>query len=363
MANTKEAKMEKKAPVKKQSYSLSDYKAEKKLNDEVKDKAMEFIPMSKAFREVLGMDIPKGYVSLIRGFSNVGKSTALIEAIVGAQKIGTLPVIIDSENNFSFEHAKLMGMEFEEVKDDKTGEVKSYEGFFIYINNNYLIENYGKIRDKNRDEAVIEDVAEAIHNLIDDQNAGKLPYDLLFCWDSIGTLDCEQSVVGKNRNNMWNAGSMSVNFNSLLNHRIPGSRKENSKYTNTFIGVQKIWLDSMQGAGIIKHKGGEAAFYASRLIFHLGGITSHGTKRLTATANGRDYAFGIETKIGIVKNHVNGISYTGTIVSTPHGFVKSDDIDNYKKENKKYLLSKLDLSDGEINIRKDDSDIAPDSEN
>lgn len=329
---------------------LKDFKNKNGFNEDVKDKDLEWIPISKAFIEATGLPgIPKGYVTLSRGFSNTGKSTSLMEAIVSSQKLGILPVIIDTENNFSWEHAKDMGLQFEEIIDEETGEVINYDGFFIFINNEYLIDNYGKKRDKNRQEAVIEDVADFCHDLLDRQNSGELPYEILFAWDSIGTLDCEQCVTSKNRNNMWNAGALEASFKSLINHRIPASRKEGKQYTNSMIAVQKIWIDSM-GAGVVKHKGGEAFFYGARLILHFGGIQAHGTERIKATSSGREYSFAIGTKIEVVKNQINGIQLLGKIISTPHGFISYDELDSYKKKNKDYLLSKLGSDDGEIEI-------------
>lgn len=329
---------------------LKDFKNKNGFNEDVKDKELDWIPISKAFTEATGLaGIPKGYITLSRGFSNTGKSTSLMEAIVSSQKLGILPVIIDTENNFSWEHAKDMGLQFEEIVDKETGEVVNYDGFFIFINNEYLIDNYGKKRDKNRQEAVIEDVADFCHDLLDKQIDGELPYEILFAWDSIGTLDCEQCVTSKNRNNMWNAGALEAAFKSLVNHRIPSSRKEGKPFTNTMIAVQKIWIDSM-GAGVVKHKGGEAFFYGARLILHFGGIQAHGTERLKATSNKREYSFAIGTKIEVVKNQINGIQLLGKIISTPHGFISYDDLENYKKVNKDYLLSKLGSGDGEIEI-------------
>jgi hypothetical protein len=185
--------------------------------------------------------------------------------------------------------------------------------------------------------------------LLDRQSAGELPYEILFAWDSIGTLDSEQCVTSKNRNNMWNAGALEAAFKSLVNHRIPSSRKEGKPFTNTMIAVQKIWIDNM-GAGVVKHKGGEAFFYGARLILHFGGIQAHGTERLKATSNKREYSFAIGTKIEVVKNQINGIQLLGKIISTPHGFISYDELENYKKVNKDYLLSKLGSDDGEIEI-------------
>ncbi len=365
----------KKEPIKKGSMgaSLSAFKENKKINNgSSANKPEQWIKLSPAFRELTGLDgIPKGNTTLFRGFSNTGKSTALIETAVGVQKRGELPIIIDTENSWNWLHASEMGFEFEEVWDnvdridEETGEVKTtYEvvdhtGQFIYINNRYLIEAYGRKRDKNRDEAVIEDVGEFCHTMIDDQNKGELPYDITFLWDSIGTLDCEMCVTAKNRNNMWNAGAYETTFKSLLSHRIPASRNVGSKYTNTFVAVQKIWLNS-QGGGqpTVSHKGGEAFWYFSRIIIHFGGIISKGTAALTATAAGKDFIFATKSKLAVVKNHNIGASYKGDIICTAHGFVHPDELDAYKKQYKTYLLKKLDISEPnvELDFNEDDSE-------
>ena len=44
---------------------------------------------------------------------------------------------------------------------------------------------------------------------------------------------------------MWDAAAISVAFNTIVNDRIPRSRKVSSKYSNTMILVNKVWLDSM----------------------------------------------------------------------------------------------------------------------
>jgi SNF2 family DNA or RNA helicase len=59
------------------------------------------------------------------GHSDTGKTTALVKTAVDAQKKGILPVFIITEQKWSFEHAKLMGFECEEVVDETTGESKA----------------------------------------------------------------------------------------------------------------------------------------------------------------------------------------------------------------------------------------------
>ena len=56
-----------------------------------------------------------------------------------------------------------------------------------------------------------------ILDLINEQKKGNLPYDLLFLWDSIGSVPCEMSVNSKKNNNEWNAGAMSTQFGNSVN--------------------------------------------------------------------------------------------------------------------------------------------------
>lgn len=321
-------------PTKKKSFSLDDFK--KKIgNDDVGDKPLHWYKMSKAFHDATGLPgMPKGYVGLFRGFSNTGKSTAVCEALVSAQKDGALPVIIDTENNLGRTRLELMGFDFEKP--------------YIHIDNEYLLENFGKLQDKNRNEAAIEDLAEFIKFLLHQQDAGELPFDLFFGIDSIGTLDCIRTVNAQEKNttdnNMWNAGAYEKTFKYLLNNTIPNSRKKNKEFTNTLVAVQKIWIDNM-GNGVVKHKGGETFFYGCRIGFHFGGIAAHSTKVISATSKKREVAYGTETKISVFKNQIDGplggISLKGEIMSMPHGFIFKSELDQYKKDNIQFFRDLL----------------------
>ncbi len=112
-----------------------------------------------------------------------------------------------------------MGFQVEDVVDETTGEIVDYKGFFLYNDRSTL--------------GTIEDVAEFIADLLDEQKKGNLPYDLCFFWDSIGSIPCKMSVEANKNNPMWNAGAMSQQFGNFINQRFPLSRKENSPYTNS----------------------------------------------------------------------------------------------------------------------------------
>jgi len=281
--------------------------------------------------------VPKGYVTLFRGYSNTGKSTALMRAIVNAQKIGDLPIIIDTENNIDIGNKRLTLMGFD------------WNGDYILVNNKFLLENFGKHQDKDRKEASIEDLAKAVYYFIDQQKSGNLPVNIFIAIDSIGTLNCIKTINALEKdttdNNLWNAGAYEKAFMSLLNNNIPDSRRIDNEYVITLAAVQKIWYDSMNK--VVKHKGGETFFFGARMIYHFGGIITHGTRRVTATSKGRDLNFGFENKVNIAKNHIDGewggISLEGKIISTPHGFIYGDKDHEtaYKKNNILYFRNKF----------------------
>jgi len=155
------------------SFDLNKFKNKKGLDKNVKFKDQEWIPLSKAFQDVTSIPgIPMGHIVILRGHSDTGKTTALIEAAVSAQKRKILPVFIITEMKWNWEHATQMGLDIDIERDPETNEITDYNGNFIYVDRETL--------------HTIEDVAAFILDLIDEQKKGALPYDLLFLWDSIG---------------------------------------------------------------------------------------------------------------------------------------------------------------------------------
>jgi hypothetical protein len=96
-------------------------------------------------------------------------------------------------------------------------------------------------------------------------------------------------------------------------------------------------------------------FFNSRISVHIGGILTHGTKKLTAVALGQDFQFGTEAKIRCEKNHVTGIEKNGTIASTPHGYINPSELDVYKKERRQFIHDSLNVSyDEEVNFKEEE---------
>lgn len=169
---------------------------------------------------------------------------------------------------------------------------------------------------------------------------------------------------------MFDAGALSVAFNTILNNRIPSSRSVSEPYTNTFVCVNKIWNDSMNsvgGAASIELKGGKSLYYAARLIVHLGGVAKAGTKKLTATVKGETVNYGLITKVKVTKNQLPtpwNLTYESEMACVHCGLWEVDDLENYKKEHMRKIASMLEkqmnsteeVKDNEISFEEVETD-------
>ena len=324
----------------KSKFNLASFKKSKRLDQSVKFKPQDWIPLSPAFNEVLSLPgIPMGHITLLRGHSDTGKTTALLECAVAAQQKGILPVFIITEMKWNWDHVKQMGFEINEVYDKDTGELIDYEGEFIYVDRGTL--------------NTIEDVAAFIADLLHEQYEGRLPYDLCFFWDSVGSIPSKLSVESKKNNNEWNAGAMSQSFGNFINQKIVLSRKETYPYTNTLVAVNKIWVDKPSmpmEQPKMKNKGGNTMFFDSSVVVTFGNITNSGTNKIKATKNGKDVEFAKRTKVSVDKNHITGVQTRGSIIMTVHGFIEDDKkaIDLYKKDHSEEWLKILGSEDFDV---------------
>lgn len=351
-------------PLKKKTvkaFDIKDFKKNLKLPTTA-DKPMEWFTMPKGYVDALSLPgIPKGYFTGCCGWNSTGKSTLKNCLIASAQRQGVLPVLFETESNFDFQYAINCGMEATPIMgvDEETGEEKviDYDGNFILFNNEAICEYCGDMdystmtkKSTKRKVAVVEDIAYIINDLLDKQESGELPVELLFIWDSVGSVGSWKSYTSKAGNNMFDANSISVAFNTIVNTRIPSSRSQNYPYTNSFFIVNKIWDSSMatMGKPSVKLKGGVSFEYALRLLIFCGKIVTSGVKKLQATLKGEKYVFGTEAPISIKKNHLPtpyNVTYEGEIICTSHGIIAESEIDEYKKKVLPEILAQLKSND------------------
>ena len=311
-----------------------DFKSLKqKYSTSAKYKPQRFLDLGEAFLDAVGLPGPAiGHLNMFLGHSDTGKTTALVKAAVDAQKKGILPVFIITEQKWSFDHALTMGFQCEEVVDEETGEL-DWDGFFLF-NNNF---DY------------IEQITDYINELLDAQEKGELEYDLLFLWDSVGSVPCKMTFDGKG-GKQHNAATLADKIGMGINQRIAGSRKATSNYENTLVIVNQPWVelpDNPFGQPMMEAKGGEAIWLNSSLVFLFGNQKNAGTNKIAAVKDKRKVKFAVRTKVSVMKNHINGLGYEdGKIIVTPHGFLAGKEsaeekksIETYKSEQSEYWKS------------------------
>ena len=309
----------------KENFDIKQFKKSKFLGGSSSFKKQRWIPFSPAMVEALSIPgVPMGHIFVSRGGSDTGKTTLMIEVATTAQKMGILPVFIITEMKWDFAHAQKMGFQCEATPDKETGEILNYEGFFLYADRSQL--------------NTIEDVSSFIADILNEQKAGKLPFDLLFLWDSIGSIPCEMSVKQGNNNPMWNAGAMSTQFGNFINQQFPLSRKETSPYTNTFFVINKTGVQpalTPMSQPRMTNKGGNTMYWDATIVATFGNVTNSGTSKISVQHKGKKVEFAKRTKIAIDKIHADyGIATASTVIVTPHGFIEDtpEAVKEYKKK-------------------------------
>ena len=303
----------------------------KKFSKEAEYKADRFLDLGDAFIDATGIPGPAiGHINMFLGHSDTGKTTALVKSAVDAQKKGIVPVFIITEQKWSWAHAELMGFNRE---------------------SDYLF---------NSDFEYIEQITDYINDILDAQEKGDIESDLLFLWDSVGSVPCKMTYEGKG-GKQHNASVLADKIGMGINQRISGSRRTDKKCTNTLIIVNQPWVelpDNPFGQPKIKAKGGEAIWLNSTLVFLFGNQKGAGTTKISITKEGRKTKIATRTKISIMKNHVNGLGYEdGRILVTAHDFMKGRDDSEEKKSIEKYKKDHGDYISKQLGVNVTDADV------
>ena len=143
--------------IKKKEVSLDAIKG--KFSTKTKYKPESFYNCGEAFMGACGLPGPvMGGINMFLGHSNASKTTAMILAAADAQKKGHLPVFIITEKKWNWPHAIELGLQAEKNEDGE------YDGMFIF----------------NDSFDVIEEATDFINDILDAQEKGDIPYNVLF---------------------------------------------------------------------------------------------------------------------------------------------------------------------------------------
>ena len=305
-----------------------------KFSTKTKYKEQNFYYCGDAFVNACGLPGPvMGGISMFLGHSNTAKTNAAILAAADAQKKGHLPVFIITEKKWSWEHSIELGLKAEKNSDGE------WDGDFIF----------------NDGFDYIEQATDFVNDVLDEQEKGNIPYSLLFIWDSVGSIPCQMTFEGKG-GKMHNASVLSDRIGMGIHSRISKSKKEDYPYYNSMVIINQPWVELPDNPFVqpeIKSKGGEAIWLASSLVFLFGNQKKAGISHIDATKNGRKVSYATRTKISILKNHVNGISYKdGKIIAVPQGFIddSKESLEKYKKEYSDYWNRILGGGEGDFSL-------------
>lgn len=296
-----------------------------KFSSKTKYKPENFYFCGKAFNDACGLPGPvMGNINMFLGHTNSSKTTAMILAAVDAQKRGDLPVFVITERKWKWEHALELGFEAEKNEDGE------WIGDFIF----------------NDSFDYIEQATDFVNDILDAQEKGEIPRNILICWDSVGSIPCKMTFEGKG-GKQHNASTLADKIGMGIHARITKTKKEDYPYYATMVVVNQPWVelpDNPFGQPEIKAKGGEALWLASALVFLFGNQKKSGINHIDAVKGGRKVAYAIRTKISILKNHVNGLGYKdGKLIVVHNGYIPDtkEALEEYKKEYSDFWSQKL----------------------
>lgn len=319
--------------------------------------AKSFYNFSKPLQEVTGVTgIPKSGIGLIYGHSNTGKTTIMLDIMRDVIEQGDLPVLILTENKFSWDYAVNMGIHCELDREEyfvdeinqETGEIVKVKKVKEQMRGDFLVKN---------DFEYVEETFEFMKDIMKMQRVGVIQQNICFFYDSIGSLGSKYeqeggkkmahlaSVVGTYMNT-----EITSRINSSLN--VYKNREHNYQATAVFIARPSVTMPSM-GMPQIKPKSSSSIYLAASLVIRTGGVTAASTKKLKYEYQKNTISYGLLGKITIPKNHINGLEYEDKrFTITPHGIIGNEktDIDAYKKQYKKYFADQLKVAEDDFDL-------------
>lgn len=308
-----EEKTEKKVIVKsKVKFSLEDYKKVKQ-GDSVPFKPQTWIKMSPAFQSVTALQgIPENSITTCHGKSDSGKSTMALELAKYAQQQGILPIFVITEKKWNWDRCEEMGINAEDCM----------------VNTNVEF---------------IEEGCDYIEELLKDQLEGRLPRDIVFIWDSLGSTpskkEFDNAEEGSGGGGMMLASRvLRERISRRIFHKINNTRKETYPFNATLFIVNQSYTTPPSFPGAqpkLTPYGGEGLTYSSSIIMRCGGVLSSASK-VKATKDKIQLAFAIKTSITVEKNHVTNVSPDGKVIATGTGFIfdTKEAIEEYKNLHK-----------------------------
>lgn len=304
-------------------YSLKDFKESISITPAEYKKDL-YVQLDPCLQEVLKLPgLPLGHIVQAYGKSDTGKTSLMFHAAAQAQAQGILPVIIVSEGKIDWNRARAMGLQY--TADLPVDQRNTEEFIIVEENLKYLEEIFDFIDNK------------IINNVMN----GKLPFDVMIFWDSMGNSISEKSIkvdakTGNReiKNTHMQAAAIKSERLTVLMDRINDTRKINyPKAVGAFI-INHVYTGQPAYTGAPAPeivKGGNKVKFTASLM-----LKTQLVNKLEAVHEGSKLKFGMVSKLSVTKNHINGQEYSGEFVITADRFLPNDAkaIKSYKEDNK-----------------------------
>jgi len=225
----------------------------------------DWIPMPQPICDVIGTPgLPCGHVIEVMGAPDCGKTTLVTHALISAQKIGGVAILLDTEHKYHIGRAVAMGL--------------NRKGLII-------------IRAETTEEAFSKFVTTLKHIIASPKWKDK---KIVVAWDSIGATPCKKEIDAEGEN-------FAADSAKALKGGLRRTRYFLSQTKACLLLINQTY-EEIGGKSFFKKQkgyGGKGPEYFSTVILSLSRLA-----RLSKQVKGEKVRFGIHTQIEAVKNHL-----------------------------------------------------------
>jgi RecA/RadA recombinase len=276
-------------------------------------KVSKWIKMSDEMAEALGMPgLPFGHIMQIYGKKDSGKTSALMDGIVAAQKQGILPILILTEYKFDYERLeKWMGGDPAQLLVLEADTLEQGFGYLEHI-----------LRSLRQDKLVIPD---------SDVEIDMTGTDCYIFWDSIGGTVSQSEMEYDTDEWSKDMGRGAQAIKKLVKRSIQLLHKVSDRTGALFLN--QVWgKRTPQGITVDQPQGGEAVQHYYAYELHLKKANS-----INMQYKGKQMGIGYEIKMDVKKNHINHKRPKTSMCAVAKGIIPKTGIDEFKKEYVKVL--------------------------
>lgn len=296
---------------KSKGFDLDDFRKSLKIPERI-EKKPKYVIMPEHISACMG-GVPGfalGDITEIWGDSDTGKTTLLIQIAAACQEQDVLAVLIIKEKKHRAARLLLFGFD--------------PDGAIINLSC-----------------ANLEEMFDFIDKIIAAVNKGKLPKDVMFLVDSFGNANCKAAIT-INDDGTTTVKNVHMQNAKVFSERmtVTADRINDTRYTSHPHSIGMVWINHVYEKPIkvgnktftkLQPRGGKKRKYVASLELSMKRV-----KTIFAKVNGKRLDFAFVAKMGVEKNHINGVYTSGELIITEDEILPNikGAIDDYKKRHR-----------------------------